>query len=132
MLDVVVENGGRVIKNLGDEILFVIEDPVSAAEAALQLIDSFDADDALPPIHAGLAFGPVLYRGGDVYGPVVNLGAGCPAWPGSKPSESTRRWPPSLRVPNSSRCPLGHHAMSAATFRCPATACGEPRKTDRL
>ncbi|MCB0933072.1 MAG: adenylate/guanylate cyclase domain-containing protein [Mycobacterium sp.] len=75
VLDVVVENGGRVIKNLGDEILFVIEDPVSAAEAALQLIDSFDADDALPPIHAGLAFGPVLYRGGDVYGPVVNLGA---------------------------------------------------------
>lgn len=75
VLDVVVENGGRVIKNLGDEILFVIEDPVSAAEAALQLIDFFEADDTLPPIHTGLAFGPVLYRGGDVYGPVVNVGA---------------------------------------------------------
>lgn len=72
VLDVVVKHGGRVIKNLGDEILFVIEDPVSAAEAALQLVDVFTADEALPPIHTGLAFGPVLYRGGDVYGPVVN------------------------------------------------------------
>jgi adenylate cyclase len=75
VLDVVVEHGGRVIKNLGDEILFVIEDPLSAAEAALQLLDVFGADESLPPIHGGLAFGPVLYRGGDVYGPVVNVAA---------------------------------------------------------
>jgi adenylate cyclase len=75
VLDVVVEHGGRVIKNLGDEILFVIEDPVAAAEAALQLLDVFAADDTLPPVHAGLAFGQVLYRGGDVYGPVVNVAA---------------------------------------------------------
>lgn len=73
VLDVVVKHGGRVIKNLGDEILFVIEDPVAAAEAALRLLDVFAADDALPPIHGGLAFGPVLYRAGDVYGPVVNI-----------------------------------------------------------
>ena len=73
VLDAVVEHGGRVIKNLGDEILFVIEDPVSAADATLQLLDDFADDDALPPVHAGLAFGPVLSRGGDVYGPVVNV-----------------------------------------------------------
>jgi adenylate cyclase len=75
VLDVVVEHGGRVIKNLGDGILFVIEDPLSAAEAALHLLDVFGADESLPPIHGGLAFGPVLYRGGDVYGPVVNVAA---------------------------------------------------------
>lgn len=75
VLDAVVQHGGRVIKNLGDEILFVMEDPVSAAEATLQLLDDFAADDSLPPMHAGLAFGPVLYRGGDVYGPVVNVAA---------------------------------------------------------
>ena len=75
VLDIVVEHGGRVIKNLGDEILFVIEDPVAAAEAALRLLDEFKADDTLPSIHAGLAFGPVLDRGGDVYGPVVNVAA---------------------------------------------------------
>ena len=75
VLDTVVEHGGRVIKNLGDEILFVIDDPVSAAEATLQLLDDFSDEDALPPMHAGLAYGPVLYRGGDVYGPVVNIAA---------------------------------------------------------
>lgn len=75
VLDAVVEHGGRVIKNLGDEIMFVIEDPVAAAEAALQLQELFAADETLPPIHAGLAFGPVLDRGGDVYGPVVNVAA---------------------------------------------------------
>lgn len=75
VLDTVVAHGGRVIKNLGDEILFVIDDPVSAAEATLQLLEVFTADDAMPQVHAGLAFGPVLDRGGDVFGPVVNIAA---------------------------------------------------------
>lgn len=75
VLDTVVEHGGRVIKNLGDEIMFVIEDPIAAAEAALRLIDLADADETLPPMHAGLAYGTVLERGGDVYGPVVNVAA---------------------------------------------------------
>ena len=75
VLDRVVEHGGRVIKNLGDEILFVVDDPVSAAEATLQLMDDSAANEALPPMHAGLAFGSVLFRGGDVYGPVVNVAA---------------------------------------------------------
>lgn len=75
VLDTVVAHGGRVIKNLGDEILFVIDDPASAAEATLQLLDMFAADDTVPQVHAGLAFGPVLDRGGDVFGPVVNIAA---------------------------------------------------------
>ena len=53
----------------------MIDDPVSAAEATLELLDAFTAEDHLPQVHAGLAFGPVLYRGGDVYGPVVNIAA---------------------------------------------------------
>jgi adenylate cyclase len=59
VLDTVVAHGGRVIKNLGDEILFVIDDPPLAAEATLQLLDVFTAEDTLPQVHAGLAFGPV-------------------------------------------------------------------------
>lgn len=75
VLNEVVEHGGRVIKNLGDEVLFVIDDPVAAAEATVRLLEAFDGDDTMPPTHAGLAYGPVLYRGGDVYGPVVNVAA---------------------------------------------------------
>jgi len=66
---------GRVIKNLGDEVLFVTDDPTAAAEATLQLLEVIAGDEALPRVHAGLAFGPVLYRGGDVFGPVVNIAA---------------------------------------------------------
>jgi len=75
VLDAVVEHGGQVIKNLGDEILFVVDDPVAAAEATLRLLDDFSAEESIPPMHAGLAFGPVLNRAGDVYGPVVNIAA---------------------------------------------------------
>jgi len=73
--DTVLAHGGRVIKNLGDEVLFVTEEPASAAEITLGLLEQIDTDPDLPPVHAGLAFGPVLYRSGDVFGPVVNIAA---------------------------------------------------------
>ncbi len=75
VLDTVIAHGGRVIKNIGDEVLFVTDDPTAAAEATLQVLEAITADKALPRVHAGLAFGPVLYRGGDVFGPVVNIAA---------------------------------------------------------
>lgn len=75
VLDTVVAYGGRVIKNLGDEVLFVTAAPEPAAEIALSLLEHVEADDRLPPVHVGLAFGPVLSRGGDVFGPVVNIAA---------------------------------------------------------
>jgi len=75
VLDTVVAHGGRVIKNLGDEVLFVADDPAAAAEATLGLFESIAGEEDLPRVHAGLAFGPVLYRGGDVFGPVVNIAA---------------------------------------------------------
>jgi len=75
VLDTVIAHGGRVIKNLGDEVLFVTDDPTAAAEATLQVLEAITGEEALPRVHAGLAFGPVLYRGGDVFGPVVNIAA---------------------------------------------------------
>lgn len=56
-------------------MLFVTDEPVSAAEIMLSLLEQIDADEGLPAAHAGLAFGPVLFRGGDVFGPVVNIAA---------------------------------------------------------
>jgi len=75
VLDTVIAHGGRVIKNLGDEVLFVTDDPTAAAEATLGLLEVIAGEEALPRVHAGMAFGPVLYRGGDVFGPVVNIAA---------------------------------------------------------
>lgn len=74
--DIVVEHGGRIIKNLGDEVLVVADDPAAAAEIALQMVDrGADDDDPFPQVRAGLAYGAVVSRLGDVFGPTVNIAA---------------------------------------------------------
>jgi adenylate cyclase len=65
--------GGRVIKMLGDEVLFVTDDVVAGAEVALETVTAHAADESLPEVRAGLALGPVLDRLGDVFGEPVNL-----------------------------------------------------------
>jgi adenylate cyclase len=65
--------GGRVIKMLGDEVLFVTDDVVAAAEVALDTVAAHAKDEALPEVRAGIALGPVLARLGDVFGEPVNL-----------------------------------------------------------
>lgn len=71
--DVVTAHGGRVVKLIGDEVMFVTLDPADACATALALIDAFDDDDATP--RGGIASGDVVARGGDYYGSVVNLAA---------------------------------------------------------
>ena len=57
----VVDHGGRVIKNIGDEVLFVADDVAEAADAALDLTArGADADDDFPEVRAGLAYGDVV------------------------------------------------------------------------
>lgn len=70
----VVDHGGRVIKTLGDAVLFVCDDPVGAAEVALTATArGADEDDPFPAVRAGLAYGEVVVRLGDVFGPTVNI-----------------------------------------------------------
>jgi len=65
---------GRVVKFIGDEVMFVTGDADSACDIALSLIEAFAGDPSLTP-RGGLAEGPLLDRCGDYYGPVVNLAA---------------------------------------------------------
>ena len=69
--DVAVASGGRVVKHIGDEIMVVALDALSGCETVLALMRDLDARGISP--HAGLAFGEVVARHGDYYGPVVNL-----------------------------------------------------------
>ena len=72
----VVDHGGRVIKTIGDEILFTADDPAAAAEIALELTErGLDEDDPFPAVRAGIAYGLVVNRLGDVFGPTVNIAA---------------------------------------------------------
>jgi adenylate cyclase len=71
--DVITAGAGRVIKTVGDEVLFTTEDPVGAVVIALSLSERMSADDLVPEVRVGLAYGMVLRSLGDVYGPTVNL-----------------------------------------------------------
>lgn len=74
--DLVTEQGGRVVKTVGDEVLFATEQVAHLAEIGLQLAERFDGSPAdVPPVRVGLAYGTVLNRLGDVYGTPVNLAA---------------------------------------------------------
>ncbi|MFC8294798.1 adenylate/guanylate cyclase domain-containing protein [Streptomyces sp. NPDC057242] len=73
--DVVAEGGGRVVKTIGDEVLFVCESASAAAGIALELTSRATQDQELPRLRTGLAHGAVLNRFGDVYGSVVNIAA---------------------------------------------------------
>jgi adenylate cyclase len=70
--DEVTEAGGRLVKLIGDEAMFVCAPTAGAAQAAIRILDHCGRD-GLPRARAGLAAGPVLIRGGDYFGPVVNL-----------------------------------------------------------
>jgi adenylate cyclase len=71
--EVVTRYGGRVVKTIGDEVMFLTEDARSGAKVAIGLASSFREAPDLPNVRVGLAAGPVLQRRGDVYGPTVNL-----------------------------------------------------------
>jgi class 3 adenylate cyclase len=71
--DVVADHGGRVVKMIGDEVMFLQDEPRAGAALALDLAERFRDDDDLSDVRVGLACGSVLERDGDVYGHVVNL-----------------------------------------------------------
>jgi adenylate cyclase len=73
--DVVAGQRGRVIKSLGDAVLFVNEDPIRAYDTAEGIISVIGRDKRMPDVRVGLASGSVVMRMGDVFGPPVNMAA---------------------------------------------------------
>ncbi|MDL4816910.1 adenylate/guanylate cyclase domain-containing protein [Actinomadura opuntiae] len=73
--EIVADRGGRVVKTLGDEILFVATDPAVGAEIGLRIAERFNEDPDFPKVRVGLAYGEVVQRLGDVFGTPVNLAA---------------------------------------------------------
>jgi adenylate cyclase len=71
--EIVGQHGGRIVKTIGDEVLFQAETPEEGAEIALELLEAAAADPQLPDLRAGLAYGTVVSRLGDVYGSTVNI-----------------------------------------------------------
>jgi adenylate cyclase len=71
--DIVTSARGRVVKMIGDEVMFVVDSVADAARIGLELADAYSDDDLLSDVRVGLAFGSVLLHDGDYFGPTVNL-----------------------------------------------------------
>ena len=68
------QHDGRVVKWLGDGVMFRFRDPGSGVLAALEMVGQA-SQAGLPPAHVGLHAGPVLFQAGDFFGRTVNAAA---------------------------------------------------------
>ncbi|MFI0357750.1 adenylate/guanylate cyclase domain-containing protein [Actinomadura sp. 9N407] len=73
--DIVASCGGRLVKTLGDEVLFCADDPAVGGEIALTIAEAIQDETEVPDVRVGAAHGPVLQLMGDVFGTTVNLAA---------------------------------------------------------
>ncbi|SHN79501.1 adenylate cyclase [Geodermatophilus obscurus] len=70
--EVVARHHGRVVKMVGDGVLYTAVSAIDAVEIGLELPGTWQAEDR-PPLRVGAAHGTVLTHLGDIYSPVVNL-----------------------------------------------------------
>lgn len=71
--EIISAGGGRLIKTIGDEVMYMSESPEEGALIALALRRAILEDPELPKTRVGFVWGRVLPRLGDLYGPTVNL-----------------------------------------------------------
>lgn len=71
--DVVSAHDGRVVKLIGDEVMFVAANLAVAVDVCLELADRLAAGNPPLQVHCGVAAGPTVTVGGDVFGPTANL-----------------------------------------------------------
>ncbi len=73
--DVVHADGGRIVKFIGDEVMWVSSAPEALVRAAVHLVEHPSAREEGLQVRAGLAFGTVVAINGDYFGNPVNLAA---------------------------------------------------------
>lgn len=74
-IDMMHDRGARLVKSIGDEVMFVAADAAVVCDIALDLCTLVDEHEVLTGLRGGIARGPLLARDGDYFGPVVNLAA---------------------------------------------------------
>ena len=71
--DVVASHGGRVVKTIGDEVMWVHPTAEGMVATCVDLAATAAADDHLPPLRIGAAWGETVATRGDRFGMPVNL-----------------------------------------------------------
>ncbi|MFN2465008.1 MAG: adenylate cyclase regulatory domain-containing protein [Candidatus Dormibacteria bacterium] len=70
--EVFPRRGARLVKTIGDAVMFTAPDAVSAAEAAGDLLRAWATEDG-PALRVGIAYGPMLRAYADYFGRTVNI-----------------------------------------------------------
>lgn len=65
----------RLVKTIGDAVMLVSTEPAALVDVMLDLVEAVREAGDLPPLRAGIAWGPAVSRYGDWYGGTVNLAA---------------------------------------------------------
>ncbi len=73
--EVITENGGRLVKLIGDEVMFAAPTANDAMIISSFLHEIPERLPGLPGLRVGLATGDVMHREGDLFGPTVNRAA---------------------------------------------------------
>lgn len=73
--DIIITNGGTLVKLIGDAVMFVAPTPASGVEIARRLAQLTIAEGGPMSVRIGLSAGQVAAVGGDYYGTVVNTAA---------------------------------------------------------
>lgn len=71
--DVISSNGARLVKTVGDAVLWVADDLKTGARVSTELVRTLGSIEGMLPVHSSLVWGGVVSAFGDVFGPIVNL-----------------------------------------------------------
>ena len=63
----------RLIKTIGDAVMLISPDTGTLLEVILALVDAAEADELLPQLRVGVAYGSAVSRAGDWFGSPVNV-----------------------------------------------------------
>lgn len=67
--------GGRVVKMIGDSVLFIADDLEGGLRVVTELMETLETTEGMLKVRASIVSGDVFSRSGDVFGPPVNLAA---------------------------------------------------------
>ena len=74
-VELVSSREGRVVKTIGDEVMFVTTTATAACDVALEVQRMVDEHDVLTAVRGGIAAGALVRGYGDFYGAEVNRAA---------------------------------------------------------
>lgn len=71
--DIIATHGARLVKTIGDAVIFIADDVQTGAKVATELINELGKIEGMLPVKASLLWGRVVSSFGDIFGPTVNL-----------------------------------------------------------